>query len=253
MHVLRVELVCLVDRVRHEGLRQPGVGGEGEDEGFGLVGLVLLLLGLGRGRGCRGGGCALGILAHGGPVWCIAVGSKYGVGSLVVVVVMVVVMPNRNGGQRFGQFHRGDILHGGWGKCGVLDECLLSEDLHIDGRRLYDHWTRCQAKARDLEALLPSCFSGDRPANSLATVFTRVSSVCPPRQAKTDFHVTRSSCKQMRDRARRARTTQGAPSSPESSSRSDPSGSPASGRNRWARAAPCSLRTHTRRCHSPRQ
>ena len=44
---------------------------------------------------------------------------------------------------------------------------------------------------------LPSCLIGESPASSLATVFVLVSSVCPPRQASTDFHVTRSSWKRI--------------------------------------------------------
>ena len=148
VHVLRVELICFVDRVRHKCPRYMGMGGEGKDEGLGLVGLVLLLLGFGRGRWCRNGCCRLGVLAHGLPVWHVAVGSKYRVGGFVIIVVMVVVVSDGNRCQRFGQFHRGDLLYGRRCKCGVLDICLLSEDLHVDGRRLYDDWVRSQGKMR---------------------------------------------------------------------------------------------------------
>jgi hypothetical protein len=148
VHVLRVELIGFVDRVWHKRPRYTGMRGEGEDEGLGLVGLVLLLLGFGRGRRCRGGSCVLGVLAHGLPGRRVAVGSKYGVGSLLIVVLMVVVVSDRNGCERLGQFHRGNLLHGCRCKCGVLDERFLSEDLHVDGRRLYDHWARGKGKVK---------------------------------------------------------------------------------------------------------
>ena len=80
--------------------------------------------------------------------------------------------------------------------------------MHVDGCRLDDHLVRSQGNGKRISKRpLPSCLRGERPASSLATVFTLASSVCPPRQASTDFHVTSSSLKRgFRDYSRAKET-----------------------------------------------